>query len=216
MPLLLVGAIPETNEVEINLWGGDAPALILGNDYPSSHFDTYLKPPISLKIVPQNDKSYERWYRYKHEFHHWIMLAPDPRCVCHCDADSLAPSAVHFKISIFVYCLPCNVSPSYNDFDIIINWIVFFKNKGKYTTVSRESWDNQKWPPEEKGWGSKTWFWPRKWFMVGMPWLWLNRSEPICSGSNSFSFTTSIILTALLSDFCFHRFLRLLLTVQSK
>ena len=60
MPLLLVGAIPETNEVEINLWGGDAPALILGNDYPSSHFDTYLKPPISLKIVPQNDKSYER------------------------------------------------------------------------------------------------------------------------------------------------------------
>ena len=33
MPLLLVGAIPETNEVEINLWGGDAPALILGNDY---------------------------------------------------------------------------------------------------------------------------------------------------------------------------------------
>ena len=33
MPLLLVGAIPETNEVEINLWGGDAPALILGIDY---------------------------------------------------------------------------------------------------------------------------------------------------------------------------------------
>ena len=33
MPLLLIGAIPETNEVEINLWGGDAPALILGNDF---------------------------------------------------------------------------------------------------------------------------------------------------------------------------------------
>ena len=37
MPLLLLGAIPETNEVEINLWGGDAPALILGNDYHLAH-----------------------------------------------------------------------------------------------------------------------------------------------------------------------------------
>ena len=44
MPLLLVGAIPETNEVEINLWGGDAPALILGNDYHLAQVDRFLKP----------------------------------------------------------------------------------------------------------------------------------------------------------------------------
>ena len=30
MPMLLVGLVPETNEIEINLWGGDAPPAILG------------------------------------------------------------------------------------------------------------------------------------------------------------------------------------------
>jgi len=38
MPLLLVGAIPETNEVEINLWGGDAPALILDGTDTNMNF----------------------------------------------------------------------------------------------------------------------------------------------------------------------------------
>ena len=41
MPLLLVGAIPETNEVEVNLWGGDAPALILGIDSHLAHHSIF-------------------------------------------------------------------------------------------------------------------------------------------------------------------------------
>ena len=37
-PVVVVSsAIPETNEVEVNLWGGDAPALILGIDSHLAH-----------------------------------------------------------------------------------------------------------------------------------------------------------------------------------